>query len=64
MKKKNYILFLVYHILTKQFKQSFECSAKTHHIIKGQDAVAWENERRVRVGKPIYTPEEYAERVD
>jgi len=27
-----------------------------------EDAVAWENEERVRQGKPIYSPEEYAER--
>ena len=29
-----------------------------------EDAVAWENEDRIKRGKAIYTPEEYAERVD
>ena len=29
-----------------------------------EDAVAWENDERVRTGKPIYTEEEYEERRD
>ena len=29
-----------------------------------EDAVAWENEDRIKRGKTIYGPEEYAERVD
>ncbi len=34
------------------------------HRAYAEDAVAWENERRIKAGQPIYTPEEYAERVD
>jgi hypothetical protein len=34
------------------------------HTAYAEDAVAWENEARIRAGKPIYSPEEYAERVD
>jgi hypothetical protein len=34
------------------------------HRAYAEDATAWENDERVRKGKPIYTPEEYAERVD
>ncbi len=34
------------------------------HRAYAEDAVAWENERRIRASQPIYTPEEYAERVD
>lgn len=34
------------------------------HRAYAEDAVAWENEERIRRGKPIYTPQEYAERVD
>jgi len=34
------------------------------HRAYAEDAVAWENEDRIRRGKIIYTPEEYAERVD
>ena len=34
------------------------------HRAYAEDAVAWENEERVRRGRPVYTPEEYAERVD
>jgi len=33
------------------------------HRAYAEDSVAWENEERVRKGKPIYTPEEYEERV-
>ena len=33
------------------------------HRAYAEDAVAWENEDRIRKGKPIYTPEEYEERV-
>ena len=33
------------------------------HKAYADDAVAWENEERIRRGKPIYTPEEYEERV-
>jgi hypothetical protein len=29
-----------------------------------EDALAWENEERIRKGKPIYTPEEYQEHFD
>jgi len=32
------------------------------HKACAEDAVAWENDRRVRKGKPAYTPEEYKER--
>ena len=32
------------------------------HRAYAEDAVAWENEDRIRKGKPIYTPEEYEER--
>ena len=34
------------------------------HRAYAEDATAWENEDRIRRGKPVYTPEEYAERVD
>lgn len=34
------------------------------HRAYAEDATAWENDERVRRGKPIYTPEEYDERVD
>ena len=34
------------------------------HRAYAEDATAWENDERVRNGKPIYTPEEYAERVE
>jgi len=34
------------------------------HRAYAEDAVAWENEERIRKGKPAYTPEEYEERVD
>jgi len=34
------------------------------HRAYADDAVAWENEARIRDGKSIYTPEEYTERVD
>jgi hypothetical protein len=34
------------------------------HRAYAEDATAWENEARVKAGKPIYSPEEYAERVD
>jgi len=34
------------------------------HRAYAEDAVAWENEARIKDEKPIYTPEEYAERVD
>ncbi len=34
------------------------------HRAYAQDATAWENDARVRAGKPLYSPEEYAERVD
>jgi hypothetical protein len=34
------------------------------HRAYAEDAVAWENEARIKADKPIYTPEEYAERVD
>ena len=34
------------------------------HRAYAEDAVAWENEDRIRAKKPIYSPEEYAERVD
>ena len=34
------------------------------HRAYAEDAVAWENEARIKASKPIYTPEEYAERVD
>ena len=34
------------------------------HRAYAEDAVAWENDERVRKGKPVYAPEEYAERVD
>jgi len=33
------------------------------HRAYAEDAVAWENEERVKKGKSIYTPEEYEERV-
>ena len=33
------------------------------HRAYAEDATAWENEQRVRQGKPIYTEEEYQERV-
>ena len=33
-----------------------------HHAY-AEDAVAWENDELVRAGKPIYTPEEHAERI-
>ena len=34
------------------------------HKAYAEDATAWENEERIRAGKPIYSPEEYTERVD
>ena len=34
------------------------------HRAYAEDAVAWENEERIKQGKPIYTSQEYAERVD
>jgi hypothetical protein len=34
------------------------------HRAYAEDATAWENEARVKAGKPVYSPEEYAERVD
>ena len=34
------------------------------HRAYAEDAVAWENEARLKADKPIYSPEEYAERVD
>jgi hypothetical protein len=34
------------------------------HRAYAEDAVAWENEARIRAGKSIYTPEAYFERVD
>jgi hypothetical protein len=34
------------------------------HRAYAEDAVAWENEARIRVGKSIYSPEAYAERVE
>jgi hypothetical protein len=34
------------------------------HRAYAEDAVAWENEARLKAGKPIYSPEEYDERVD
>lgn len=34
------------------------------HRAYAEDAVAWENEARIRAGRPAYTPEEYEERVD
>jgi len=34
------------------------------HRAYAEDATAWENDERVRNGKPIYTPEEYDERVE
>ena len=34
------------------------------HRAYAEDAVAWENEARIKAGKSIYSPEEYAERVD
>jgi hypothetical protein len=34
------------------------------HRAYAEDAVAWENEDQIRAGKPIYSPQEYAERVD
>jgi hypothetical protein len=34
------------------------------HRTYAEDATAWENDARVRAGKPIYTETEYAERVD
>jgi len=33
------------------------------HRAYAEDAVAWEDEERIRKGKPIYTPEEHEERV-
>lgn len=33
------------------------------HKAYAADAVAWENEERIRKGRPIYSPEEYEERV-
>ncbi|MFQ5875810.1 MAG: hypothetical protein ACE5JL_18695, partial [Dehalococcoidia bacterium] len=33
------------------------------HRAYAHDAVAWENEERIRKGKPVYTPEEYEDRV-
>jgi len=33
------------------------------HKAYAEDAVAWENEERIKKGKPIYTPDEYEERV-
>jgi len=33
------------------------------HRAYAEDAVAWEDEERIRQGKPIYTPEEHEERV-
>ena len=34
------------------------------HRAYAEDAVAWENEERIRKGKPIYNSEEYQERFD
>ena len=34
------------------------------HRAYAEDAVAWENEERIKKGKPIYTPEEYHERLE
>ncbi len=34
------------------------------HRAYAEDAVAWENEERIKRGKPIYTPDEYQERLD
>ena len=34
------------------------------HRAYAEDAAAWENEQRIKVGQPIYSPEEYAERID
>jgi len=34
------------------------------HRAYAEDAVAWENESRIKTGKSIYTPEEYGERID
>ncbi len=34
------------------------------HRAYAEDATAWENDNRVKRGLPLYTPEEYAERVD
>ena len=34
------------------------------HKAYAEDAVAYENEERIRLGKPIYTDEEYQERID
>jgi len=34
------------------------------HRAYAEDATAWENDDRARRGVPLYTPEEYAERVD
>ncbi len=34
------------------------------HKAYAEDVVAWENDERVKRGKPIYTPEQYAERVE
>ena len=34
------------------------------HRSYAEDAVAYENEARIKADKPIYTPKEYAERVD
>ena len=33
------------------------------HKAYAEDATAWENDERIKAGKPIYTPEEYEERV-
>ena len=34
------------------------------HRAYADDAAAWENDERVKRGKPIYSPEQYAERVE
>jgi hypothetical protein len=34
------------------------------HKAYAEDATAWENDMRARAAKPLYSPEEYAERVD
>ena len=35
----------------------------TLHKTYAEDAIAYENEKRIKQGKPIYTEEEYNERV-
>ncbi len=37
---------------------------KALHKAYCDDAIAWENEERIRRGKPIYTEQEYAERLE